>query len=86
MLGYSDPDSPMSYFRQNCYATFQDDPVGVQTVNFTGAEHLMWASDYPHGDSTWPDSRKTLERNFQGVAPEVVRQITHDNVARLYDL
>ncbi len=86
MLDYKDPLSPLDYFEQNCYATFQDDPVGVSVVDFTGADHLMWASDYPHGDSTWPNSRKTIEHKFKSVGPEVVRKITHDNVARLYDL
>ena len=86
MLEYKDPLSPNDYFRQNCYATFQDDPVGVNAIDFTGADHLMWASDYPHGDSTWPHSRKTIEHNFKGVGPEVLRKITHDNVVRLYDL
>ena len=46
----------------------------------------MWASDYPHGDSTWPHSRATIERNFAGVAPEVVRAVTRDNVAALYGI
>lgn len=43
----------------------------------------MWASDYLHGDSTWPYSRDIIERNFQGVDAETVQRITHDTVTAL---
>ena len=86
MVGYESPLSPVEYFRRNVWATFQDDPVGVSTLEWIGADRLLWASDYPHGDSTWPESRATIERNFAGVDPAVVRRVTHDNVAELYDV
>ena len=86
MVDYKDPLSPTEYFRRHVWATFQDDPVGVQTVDWIGSDRLMWASDYPHGDSTWPDSRATIERNFAGVAPDTVKKITYGNVAELYGL
>lgn len=84
MLEYRDPRSPLEYFQEHCYATFQDDPVGLRTAEWIGADRLMWASDYPHGDSTWPESRATIERTFAGVDAAAVRRIVHDNVAALY--
>ena len=84
--GYELPLSPLEYFGRNCYATFQDDPVGVRNRDVIGADRVMWASDYPHADSTWPHSRETIERNFAGVSPEQVRAITRDNVAALYGI
>ena len=85
-VSYDLPHSPLEYYRRNCYFTFQDDPVGVRCLDVIGADRVMWASDYPHGDSTWSHSRETIERNFAGVATEHVRAITRDNVARLYGI
>src|SRR5205823_1143620 len=58
---------PSEYLRDNCWFTFQKDPVAVETRERVGIGQLMWASDYPHSDSTWPHSRKVIERDFAGV-------------------
>ncbi|HZP45176.1 MAG TPA: amidohydrolase family protein [Candidatus Binataceae bacterium] len=78
------PRRPSEYVRQNVWATFQDDPLGAATWRFFGADNYMWASDFPHADSTFPNSRKVIEENFDGVPDEVTRRITFDNVNRLY--
>ena len=46
----------------------------------------MWASDYPHSDSTWPHSRKVIERDFAGVPSDELARIVGDNAAELYGL
>jgi predicted TIM-barrel fold metal-dependent hydrolase len=46
----------------------------------------MWASDYPHLDSTWPNSRQVIEKNFADVPTENVTKIVYENAARLYRL
>ncbi|MGE4651266.1 MAG: amidohydrolase family protein, partial [Myxococcota bacterium] len=64
---------PSDYVRRQVWATFQDDPIGPATHEVFGAENYMWASDFPHSDSTFPDSHKWIEKNFAGV-PDAVRQ------------
>lgn len=86
MVGYDDPVPPHEHFRRRVRCTFQDDPIGVHLLDVIGSDVLMWASDYPHGDSTWPKSRETIERNFAGYAPDTVRRVVHDNVVDLYGL
>ena len=49
----------------------QDDPLGPATWKFFGEENYMWASDFPHADSTFPNSVKTIGENFAGVPAEV---------------
>jgi predicted TIM-barrel fold metal-dependent hydrolase len=46
----------------------------------------MWASDYPHTDSTFPESRKAIRENFGSIPAEVTRKIVYSNVSRLYQL
>ena len=77
---------PSEYLRTNTYFTFQKDPVAVETRERVGLDRLMWASDYPHSDSTWPHSQKVIERDFAGVPDDDLRAILHDNAATLYNL
>jgi predicted TIM-barrel fold metal-dependent hydrolase len=55
---------PSEVFRRQVSATFQEDPLGVELRHRIGVENLMWASDYPHIDSTWPRSREVIARDF----------------------
>jgi predicted TIM-barrel fold metal-dependent hydrolase len=46
----------------------------------------MWASDFPHTDSTWPNSLKVIKQDFNGVPEEVTRKIVCDHAAKLYQI
>jgi predicted TIM-barrel fold metal-dependent hydrolase len=46
----------------------------------------MWASDYPHADSTWPESQQAIATNFAGVPERTRRRILCDNARALYGL
>jgi predicted TIM-barrel fold metal-dependent hydrolase len=75
---------PSEYLRTNVWYTFQKDPVAVETRHRVGVGQLMWASDYPHSDSTWPHSRKVIERDFAGVPADELDAIVRGNAAALY--
>jgi predicted TIM-barrel fold metal-dependent hydrolase len=77
---------PSEYIRRQMFATFQDDPVGPAAYKLFGSANYMWASDFPHTDSTWPESRKVVERDFAGVPEDVRRKIVFDNAAALYGI
>ena len=75
---------PSEYMRGQVWVTFLDDAVGAANAGEYGARRYIWGSDYPHTDSTWPESRSVIERNFGDVSEDIVRQITSENVAELY--
>ena len=75
---------PSDFFRRNIFLSFQEDAAGVRDRSLIGVDGLMWGSDYPHTESTFPRSRVILERILEGVPPEERRRITALNVARLY--
>jgi uncharacterized protein len=77
---------PSELFKRQIWATFQEDYVAMSLIPFFGDRHLLWASDYPHPDSVWPDSRGAIERQMQHLSPEMRRKLTHDNAALLYGL
>jgi predicted TIM-barrel fold metal-dependent hydrolase len=78
--------APSTYFQTNAFFTYQDDRAGVLTTPVFGADNFLWASDYPHGVTTWPNSQATVDRNCAGIDPAVKRKLNCDNVAKLYGL
>ena len=77
---------PSEYVRRNMWATFQDDPIGPMLFNYFGEDNFMWASDFPHTDSTWPNSLKVIEQDFKGVPERVTNKIICENAAKLYHI
>ncbi len=78
--------APAEYFRRNIWFTFENDRAGVLTAQLYGADRFLWASDYPHGTTTWPDSKQIVERQFEGVSDEIKHKITRQNAIDLYKL
>ena len=85
-IGYDFPGTPIDYFHRNVWFTFQDDEVGVSNLETIGVDRVMWGSDFPHGDSTWPHSREAVARNFDGMPEEYVEMATYGNITALYGL
>ncbi len=77
---------PSDYFRRQVFLTFMVDKAGVDNRAHVGIDNIMWASDYPHPDSTWPDSQKFIEMQFAGVPAAERRKIVAENACRLYGL
>jgi predicted TIM-barrel fold metal-dependent hydrolase len=77
---------PSDYWKRQCKATFQFDPIGAKLVNEIGVETLMWGSDYPHGDGVWPESDKYIKDQFAGLPADVVHKITCENAGKFYGL
>jgi len=77
---------PSEYFKRNVFFTYQDDRAGVLTTPVYGTDNFLWASDYPHGVTTFPYSRDTVDRNFEGIDPAVKRKLARENTNKLYQL
>ena len=74
------------YFHQSFAVTFEDDRIGLATRHEIGIKNLMWGSDFPHHDSTFPRSREVLDDIFDGVPEHERFAITAGNVRDLYHL
>lgn len=75
---------PSEYVKRQAHVTFQNDPVGVENRRFTGVESLLWGSDYPHPEGTWPNSRASLEEQLAGVPDDERALMTGGTAARLF--
>jgi predicted TIM-barrel fold metal-dependent hydrolase len=75
---------PRDFFHRQVFLSFQEDHLGIRDRALLGVDNLMWGSDYPHTESTFPRSQQILERILAGVPDEERAKITCTNVARLY--
>lgn len=75
---------PSAYFKRQIYATFQKDLHGVRAMAEIAPDNVMWGSDYPHRDGTWPFSRKAIEEQFGGIDPKIQQKMLWDNARRVY--
>ena len=82
---FTDELLPSDFFRAHIYTTFQEDKVGIDVLpDMIGTDTLMFGSDYPHAESTWPNSRRFLAELLHDKPEEMRRKLVHDNVAQLY--
>ncbi len=83
--GWPDPKiSPSECLRRNFWFCMIDDPSTIVTRHTIGVENLLFESDYPHGDGTWPDTQAVIEKTIGHLPVDEIRKITHENAAKLY--
>ncbi len=75
---------PSHYWHTNVNYTFMRDLTAMASRHIIGVDRLMWSSDFPHGDSTWPNSQKVVDRHMEGVPANEQRMILRENARRLY--
>ncbi len=78
--------SASEYFRRQCFVSGDpDETIAPHTIDATGADCFMWATDYPHPDHphTWVDD---LTRYAEKLAPETRAKVLGGNVKRIYKL
>jgi len=77
---------PSTFWYKQCHATFEDDMVGMEILDRVGVDNVMWASDYPHPDSTWPESQDVVVKHFEHLPDDQKQKICWKNAADLYKL
>ena len=75
---------PSFYMDQNIYGSFIDEVVGIQCRHLPGGKNIMWSSDYPHSETTYPNSSEVIERIFGGVPEGEKAQILGGIAKKLF--
>ncbi len=78
--------NPSEYCKRQVYATFFNDHVGAQTLGFWDHNNCMWSNDFPHENSTWPNSLKVIERDLGHLPAATRAKIVRETVVDLYKL
>jgi predicted TIM-barrel fold metal-dependent hydrolase len=81
---FKDGWRPSDFFHRNVFLSFQEDEVGIRLRDIIGVDSMMWGSDYPHSESTFPQSRQILAQILAGVPEDECAKIVGGNTARLY--
>lgn len=77
---------PSEFVNENIYVTFQDDSSVRWVAGALNLEHVMWATDFPHGDGTYPHSRRIADSVTDGMTPDQKHGVVYANARALYAL
>ncbi|MBV1882830.1 MAG: amidohydrolase [Pseudomonadales bacterium] len=77
---------PSEYVKNNVYGTFQDDVTAYHSLYMMNYKNILWASDFPHTDSTWPRSQQLIREQTPHLTEEQKQAIFRDNTAALFNL
>jgi predicted TIM-barrel fold metal-dependent hydrolase len=75
---------PAEVLKRNFYFCTFDDPSTIDTRHAIGVDHIMLEVDYPHGDSTWPDTQNVIADVWGHIPDDELRLMCHENAARVY--
>ena len=79
-------ESPAFYMDRQVYGSFIQDRIGILLRHEPGGKNIMWSSDYPHSETTFPNSHGIILRDFAGVPDEDIRDIICNRAHKLYRL
>jgi predicted TIM-barrel fold metal-dependent hydrolase len=77
------PRPPSDYWFRQCYATFMDDPRGVDQLDHIGVDRVLWSSDYPHPEGTRGETRELMDRLRGQLGADKADAILGGNAAKL---
>jgi predicted TIM-barrel fold metal-dependent hydrolase len=80
------PERPSSYYHQSVYGCFFRDTHGIAALDAIGEDRVTFETDYPHTDSTWPDTRAVAEEMFAALDDDVVYKIVRGNAIEMLGL
>ena len=62
-----------------------DNPSSFCQIDRIGVDNILWEVDYPHADSSWPDTQESVRQQLTGLSRSVVERVTWKNAAELFD-
>jgi len=80
------PEPPSTYYYRQIYGCFFRDGHGVKNIDACGVDNITFETDYPHTDSTWPETKQVAEKLMEGVDDDVVYKLMRGNAIRMLGL
>jgi predicted TIM-barrel fold metal-dependent hydrolase len=79
-------ESPAFYMDRQVYGSFIQDRTGILCRDLPGGRNIMWSSDYPHSETTFPKSHQIILRDFEGVPEAAIQDIICNNARTFFKL
>jgi predicted TIM-barrel fold metal-dependent hydrolase len=80
------PEPPSTYYYRNVSGCFINDPHGLASLAEVGVDNVTSETDYPHSDSSWPDTKAIMSKLLTGLDDDTIRKVTRDNAIKLLQL
>jgi predicted TIM-barrel fold metal-dependent hydrolase len=76
---------PNDVLRRNFWFCALDDAAGFQMLDRIGVDRVTVECDFPHADSTWPDTQLYLGKQLGFLPPATIDKLTWSNACELYN-
>ncbi len=80
------PEPPSTYYFGHVYGCFFRDRHGLESLERVGVDNITFETDYPHTDSTWPDTKKVALEMMGDLPDDVVYKIVRGNAINMLSL
>jgi predicted TIM-barrel fold metal-dependent hydrolase len=80
------PEPPSTYYYRQVFGCFFRDRHGVASLETVGIDNTTFETDYPHTDSTWPDTKQVAQELMAGLPDDVVYKLVRGNAIRMLEL
>ncbi len=80
------PEPPSTYYYRQVFGCFFRDRHGVASLETVGVDNTTFETDYPHTDSTWPDTKQVAQELMAGLPDDVVYKLVRGNAIRMLEL
>jgi predicted TIM-barrel fold metal-dependent hydrolase len=77
---------PSELFREHVYGCFFDDAHGLRSYEEIGVDNITFETDYPHSDSTWPNTVKLATEQTAGLPDDVIYKVMRGNAITMLGL
>jgi predicted TIM-barrel fold metal-dependent hydrolase len=80
------PEPPSTYYYRNMFGCFFRDAHGLDSLKQVGVDNITFETDYPHTDSTWPDTKAIAEKMMGHLPADAIYKIVRGNAIRMLEL
>ena len=80
------PKPPSHYYKRHVYSCFFKDTVGIDLLDRIGEDNVLFETDYPHQDGTFPNTLAIAEELFGHLEQETIDKIARSNAIKLFGL
>ena len=80
------PKPPSHYYKRHVYSCFFKDTVGIDLLDRIGEDNVLFETDYPHQDGTFPNTLAIAEELFGHLEQETIDKIARNNAVKLFGL
>jgi predicted TIM-barrel fold metal-dependent hydrolase len=80
------PEPPSTYYYGRIFGCFTADHVGLHNLDLVGPDNICFETDYPHTDTTWPNTKEYVEKMLADFDDEVAYKVLRGNAIEMLSL